>query len=336
MKHKKILWVVGCRPNFIKMFKHDRQVVVHTGQHFSENMSAWFFKRMNIPKPKYNLGCVKIGEMIDKLMPIIETEKPDYVLVVGDTNSSLAGALAAVYSQIPVIHLEAGMRSGDRTMPEEINRILIDEVTNIYLCSSETAVNNLKNEGKMMGVYNIGSNILDRVLAECPTREVKGYKKGTYRVLTLHRQSNVDNKENLSLILETLGETGERIIWPIHPRTKKRIEQFKIKMPDNIEIIHPVDHKKMISLMGLSKQIITDSGGIQVECYFLRQPCVTIRNETEWQETVFECWNYLTGVNKDKIKWAILNHLPKPTLKNSGAYGQGHTNDLIKECLKNL
>lgn len=336
MKNKKILWVVGTRPNFVKMFKHDNQVVVHTGQHYDDNMSKVFFDKMNIPKPKYNLGCSQLGEIIDKLNPILIKEKPDYVLVVGDTNSSLAGALAAVYLHIPVIHLEAGMRSGNREMPEEINRILIDEVSNFYLCSSETAAENLRKEGKVLGIYNVGSNILDRVLDECPTKEIKRYPKNTYRVLTLHRQSNVDNKENLQTILESLGETKEFILWPLHPRTKKMIKRFKLKIPDNIKVLRPLDHKKMISLMGFAKQVITDSGGIQVECYFLLKPCVTIRTETEWIETVFEGWNCLTGVNKDKIINAVKNHLPLPSHPNSRAYGMGQSNEIIKECLKNL
>jgi UDP-GlcNAc3NAcA epimerase len=336
LKHKKILWVVGCRPNFIKMFRHDNQVVVHTGQHYSANMSDVFFKKMDIPKPKYNLGCKKLGEMMDKIFPVLITEKPDYVLVVGDTNSGVAGALAAGYLYIPVIHLEAGMRTWDRNMPEEINRVLIDDLSSIFLCSSDNAAKNLEKTGKIFNVFNVGSNICDAVITECPTQEVKGYPKDTYRILTLHRQNNVDNKEVLKGILEALEESNEYFVWPMHPRAAKRIKEFKLKVPKNIKVIDPLDHKKMIHLMAFAKQIITDSGGMQVEAYFLRKPCITIRKETEWVETVNEKWNIVTGYLKEDILKAIKEHLPSPGQHNNCSYGMGDANQKIKVILENL
>lgn len=335
-KHKKIVWVIGCRPNYMKVFKHENQVMINTNQHYDKRLTKVFIKK-GFPAIKYNLGLTHLGEMVDDLFVLFGTEKFDYVLVPGDTNSAMAGALAAVYNHIPIIHLEAGLRSFDREQPEEINRVLIDQLAQIHLVPCENAMKNLEAERiPLDGVFNIGSNMIDSVLQCCPTKEVKGYPANTYRVLTLHRPKNVDNKDILKMILEALEETNEIFIWPIHPRTKKMIEKFKLKIPKNIKIIEPIDHKTMIHLMAFSKQIVTDSGGMQVESYFLRKPCVTIRENSEWIETIKEGWNFLTGLSKERIIEGIKTHLPGPNRHSSNAYGMGCSNEFIKNFLENL
>ena len=335
-KHKKFCWIIGCRPNYMKVFKHENQVIINTGQHFSENMSKVFTKRKNFPKIKYNLGCKTFGEIIDKIKPILEIEKPDYVIVTGDTNSTLAGALAAKQLNIPVIHIEAGLRSWDMTMPEELNRVIVDKISDYHLAPSETAVKNLEKDGFYYNVGYCGSNMIDSCLDECPTKELKEYPKGTYSVLTLHRQSNVDDENILKEIIEAIAESNDFFVWPIHPRTLKNIKKFKLAIPKNIRIIEPLDHKTMVHLMAFSKKIVTDSGGMQVEAYFLRKPCITIRRETEWVETVKEGWNILTGTNKIKIKQAIKDFNPSNFLHSNNSYGIGDANSKIKNFLKTL
>lgn len=335
-EHKKCLWVVGTRPNFIKLFSHLRQVVVHTGQHYDFQMSEVFFSTMKLPAPKYNLEATKLGEMVDRLVPIVAKEKPDYVVVGGDTNSSLAGALVAAYAAIPIIHIEAGVRSFNKKMPEEINRILIDRLSSIFFAPSETAVQNLEKEGIVFGVYNTGSSMVDAVMKECPTKEVKGFSKNTYRILTLHRQDNVDVKSHLAVILRTLEATKEKFLWPMHPRTRARLKDFRMEVPKNIDVLEPLDHKNMIHLMAFAKQIVTDSGGVQVEAYCLRKPCITLRPETEWVETVQEGWNVLVGRDPKLILKALEEHHPRPNMHSSLAYRNGDANDIMRGYLENL
>jgi len=337
MQHKKIAWIIGCRPNFIKLFRHPNQIIIHTGQHFDKNMNDIFFKQMNLPKVNYYLQKTDMGAALDAIKPVLVREKPDYVLVMGDTNSAMAGALAAAYLKIPIIHLEAGLRSFNREMPEEINRVLIDVLSDIFLCPSESACIRVEKEtGKKFNVFNVGSNILDSVFKEFPTRRVKGYEPGNYSIFTLHRQSNVDDKDNFKTILDALDESEEPFLWPIHPRAEKMMSYFGLECPTNVKIIDPLDHRTLIHLMAFARQIVTDSGGIQVESYFLRKPCVTVRTETEWIETVEEGWNIITGINKDKILDAIIKHLPTVNQNNKMSYGKGEANEKIKEILASL
>ncbi len=334
-KYKKIIHIIGTRPQYVKLFKHPNQVVINTGQHYDKKMTKVFLTK-DKPSVKYNLGCTTIGMMIDALPAILKTEKPDYVIIYGDCNSTLAGAIAAKQCNIPIIHIEAGLRCHDMSIPEEWIRVIVDKLSLIHLAPTETAMNNLEREGLGFSALRCGSSMTDAVLQECPTKEVKGYEKNTYRVLTLHRAELVDNKERLEEVLSAIKESGESFVWPLNPRTKKNIEKFKIKLPDNIKIIEPLDHKTMVHLMAFAKQICVDSGGIQVEAYFLRKPVIIIRQETEWKEIIEEGWGVLTGYNKEKIIDAIKNHLPSPFRHNTGAFGAGDTNIRIANYLKTL
>jgi len=357
---QKIISIIGARPQFIKVsslakklrreFNH---VLVHTGQHYDYLMSKVFFKNLDIPKPKYNLeiGSSRHGEQTGKMLISLEKtilkEKPNLVLVYGDTNSTLAGALAAAKLQIPLGHIEAGMRSFNKQMPEELNRITTDHLSDLLFCSSRISVNNLKEENINKHVYLVGDIMFDTLLRTLPSID----KKSTvlkinkllpkqYAVLTIHRASNTDNKKNLSSIIDALIKSKEKIIFPVHPRTKKYIKKYnllnKTKM-NSIIPIEPLSYLDMIKLEKESKLILTDSGGIQKEAYFLKIPCVTLREETEWVETQQYGWNKLVGTNSKKILRSIKKYqIPKIYKKH---YGSGKTsksiNNIISDFLKN-
>jgi UDP-GlcNAc3NAcA epimerase len=333
----KLLTVLGARPQFIKAAnvsrvikkKNDiKEIIIHTGQHFDSNMSDIFFDQLDIPHPRYNLNISNLshgamtGRMIEGIETLIKKEKPDWVMVYGDTNSTLAGALAASKLHIPLAHVEAGMRSNNPIMPEEINRILTDRVSSLLLCSTQTAVNNLNKEGfpfsvisssgqtELQRIIKTGDVMFDAVLyyrdrakAEI-SLDAFNLQHHNYVLCTMHRQENTDDPKCLNNILSALREIAKSLplILPLHPRTKKKIEQqLNADALQGLTILKPLSYLEMQRLQMSAKLIITDSGGIQKESYFHKVPCITLRDETEWVETVELGWNKLTGANKEQI-----------------------------------
>jgi len=349
----KIVSIVGARPQFIKCApvskesrKDHKEIIVHTGQHYDYELSKSFFEDLNIPKPDYNIGIGsgshgrQTGEMLIEIEKILFYEKPDFVLVYGDTNSTLAGALAATKLHIPLGHVEAGLRSFDRSMPEEINRVISDHTSDILFVPTDTGVKNLQKEGIAKGVYNVGDVMYDALLDNISIARKKtdilkkfGLKEKEYLLATIHRPSNTDNKKNLSSILKAFSEINRKIIFPIHPRTGKFIEKhgLKEKIGKNILIIKPLGYLDFITLEKNAYKILTDSGGIQKEAYMLKIPCITMRENTEWVETVKGGWNILVGANKQKIIDAINNFFP--TRKQKEYFGNGNASSKIKEIL---
>lgn len=358
---RKLVTIVGARPQFIKAAVLSRlirsaewkekftEVLVHTGQHYDQNMSDVFFKDMEIPEPNYNLNVGSgshgkmTGEMLIKIEEILVNEKPDIVLVYGDTNSTLAGALAASKIHIPLAHVEAGLRSFWKYMPEEQNRILTDHLATWLFCPTETAVDNLKSEGLTNNVYNVGDIMLDaniyyreklykeKKLGINRLTKIKGlslnFFKDDYILATVHRAENTDDIEKLRNILDAFNQLDSNILLPLHPRTKKIIAENKLKINTNVKIIEPVGYFEMLELEKSCTCIITDSGGIQKEAYFMKKPCITLREQTEWMETVENRWNVLTGTNKIEII-NIFANLKIPDVYPK-FYGDGNTGSAI-------
>ncbi|MCK5038005.1 MAG: UDP-N-acetylglucosamine 2-epimerase (non-hydrolyzing) [Thermoplasmata archaeon] len=344
----KVVSIVGARPQFVKaamiskvIRKKHEEVLVHTGQHYDEEMSQVFFDVMKIPKPEYNLniGSGSQGEqtalMLDGIEKVLIKEKPDWMVVYGDTNSTLAGALAAVKLHIPIAHIEAGLRSFNMHMPEEVNRRITDHVSKLLFCPTEVSVKNLEEEGIVDGVHLVGDVMFDAVehygQQETDILQRLGLKPKEYYFLTTHRPSNTDDKTNLQNIMTALE--NENIIFPAHPRTVASIEKHGIELPDNIRKIKPVHYLDSLTLIKNAKKVITDSGGIQKEAYFLGTPCITLREETEWVETVEDGWNILTGADTEKIKDGIENF--DPTGERSSSYGDGKASEKIVKIIEN-
>jgi UDP-GlcNAc3NAcA epimerase len=348
----KIVTVIGARPQFIKaavvckaLREEHTEVIIHTGQHYDDNMSKVFFEELSIPKPDYNLnigssnhGC-QTGNMLISIEALLEKEKPDYVLVYGDTNSTLAGALSASKILIPVIHVEAGLRSFNKAMPEEQNRILTDHISNILFAPTKTAVDNLSKEGIIKGVYNVGDVMYDSVLHFAKVAEEKSdimdtlnLNKEDYVLATMHRAENTNNFNRLKNIIEAFNESEEKIILPLHPRTQKYINEYGLTFGKNIKIIESVGYLAMLMLEKNSKKIVTDSGGVQKEAFFFDKPCITLRNETEWIETVENGWNIIVGADKVKIKDAILNF--KCSKPKEGHFGFGDAAKKIVDIIE--
>ena len=350
----KIITVVGARPQFIKAAPVSRELrkyfdekLVHTGQHYDDNMSKIFFEELGIPLPDYNLKIGSgshgkmTGEMLAKLEEIYINEKPDCVLVYGDTNSTLAGALAASKLLIPVIHVEAGLRSYNKAMPEEQNRILTDNISKLLLVPTVDAEKNLKNEGIIEGVYNIGDVMYDAVLMFKERSKNKEYLlkdlnllPNEYILTTIHRAENTNDINRLKNIIEALNESKENIVLPLHPRTKKFVSDYGLTFNENIKIIEPIGYLEMLMLESNAKKIVTDSGGVQKEAYFMGKPCITMRDETEWVETVEVGWNVIVGTDKYAIINAINNFNPKGEQKL--IFGDGKASEKIVELLKKL
>lgn len=352
----KIATIVGARPQFIKMApvsrelrKHFDEIIIHTGQHYDYEMDRIFFEQLSIPEPDYYLGVgsgshgYQTGEMLKKIEDVLAKENPDLVLVYGDTNSTLAGALAAVKLHIKVAHVEAGLRSFDKKMPEEVNRVLTDHVSDYLFAPTETAVKNLYNEGIKEGVYLTGDVMYDAMLYNIKIAERKskildelGLKPKEYLLATVHRAENTDNKKNLENIVEAFIESEELIVFPAHPRTVKFLKSYgvyeRLKKAENVLLIKPVGYLDMLVLEKNAKKILTDSGGVQKEAYFLKVPCITLRKRTEWVETVSDGWNVLVGADKEKILAAIKKFEPR---EKAYAYrfGEGNAHEKIINIL---
>lgn len=351
----KILTVIGARPQFIKaapvaraMAAHSGldEILVHTGQHFDANMSDIFFDELGIPQPRYNLGigggshAQNTGRMMEGLERVMRDEKPAWVLVYGDTDSTLAGALAAVKLHIPVAHVEAGLRSRNMLMPEEVNRKLTDHVSTLLFTPSAQAIENLHGEG-IAGdmIINVGDVMYDAALMFGEEEDAHdallarlGVKSKAYVLATVHRQENTDDKGRLESILAGLGAIDGPVILPLHPRTKGRIEAFGIALAPNIILTEPLGYKDMIALERHAVLIATDSGGVQKEAYFQRVPCITLRDETEWTELIDLGWNRLARPGQDDLV-AMLRAAPRPGREDEAPYGDGHAATKIVAAL---
>lgn len=350
---KKIAYVVGARPQFIKhaslsrkLTQNFKELLIHTGQHYDDNMSKVFFNELKIPMPDYNLGVgsyshgKQTGRMLEAIEGVLLIHKPDLVIVYGDTNSTLAGALAATKLHIPVAHVEAGLRSFNRLMPEETNRILTDHLSNFLFTPSKNAVRNLGNEGIKENVYNTGDVMYDAILynlllAEKHSSVLTSLELApqAYYLTTIHRAENTDNTQNLKLILQAYSNIKREIIFPIHPRTLSIINDNEITLSENIHVVDPVSYLDMLILMKNAIKILTDSGGVQKEAYFLRKPCITLRDETEWIETVQAGYNVLVGVNPEKIMYYVNNPFEVVGAKKDSVYGVGNACDNIADIL---
>jgi len=376
----KIVTVVGARPQFIKVgavcraietYNHRAslknridEILVHTGQHYDYFMDKVFFEELELPKPVYHLGvgsgshAQQTGMMLERLEPVLEKEKPDGVVVYGDTNSTLAGALTAAKLNIPVVHVEAGLRSYVRSMPEEINRVVTDHLSTFLFCPTNQAVKNLAKEGIKAGggkiVRNIGDVMYDSLLYYSKVAEKRStilkdldflapnskLRTPNYYLVTLHRAENTDNPKKLKSILKALNEIGKKIpvVLPLHPRTKKMIHAFRL-LPRgrSITLIDPVSYFDMLSLEWQAKAILTDSGGVQKEAYWFGVPCFTLREETEWVETVRSGWNVLVGTATEMIVEEV-NALPrkKPSPRSKGIFGDGRASRRIVQTLTEL
>ncbi len=350
----KIASVVGVRPQFVKasvvsreLRKNHEEILIHTGQHYDYEMNKIFFEELCIPEPDYSLGVgsglhgYQTGEMLQKIEEILVNEKPDLLLTYGDTNSTLAGALAASKLGIKSAHVESGLRSFDRSMPEEINRILTDHCSDILFCPTQNAVDNLKREGITKNVYLTGDVMVDSLLFNKEIAETQSsalsdlnLKSKEYLVATIHRASNTDNKKNLQNIVEAFHELDQEIVFPVHPRTEKLLKNYGLydSLNSSVTLTEPLGFLDFIKLMNHAKMILTDSGGVQKEAYILRVPCITLRENTEWIETVEDGWNVLVGSNKDKILQSVKAFDPSLDSHKS-RYGCGNSSRNIISAL---
>lgn len=359
----KIVTIVGARPQFIKAAAVSRaikkyneklpysgllkEIIVHTGQHYDHNMSEVFFEELDIPRPNYNLHVgsgthgQQTADMLKGIEEILQNEKPDWVLVYGDTNSTLAGALAASKMHIPIAHVEAGLRSYNRRMPEEINRVLTDHTSQLLLCPTNTAILNLQKEGIFNGV-NVGDVMYDCMKyygSSCKLDSLSlfGVHPKRFVLATVHRAENTNSPDSLKRIFNSFSEIAKQIpvLLALHPRTKKLIEEYNIYVSDFIKIINPLPYLQMIQLESNAKLILTDSGGVQKEAFFVGTPCITLREETEWVETVEAGANILCGTDMEKIIDAYQRIVDEDFNINlsSNPYGDGKAAEKIVELL---
>ena len=348
----KIASVVGARPNFIKLApvskelrKEFNEIIIHTGQHYDYEMDKVFFDELGIPEPDYHLGVgsgshgYQTGEMLKRVEEVLTKEKPDMVLVFGDTNSTLAGALAAVKLHIKVAHVEAGLRSFDKKMPEEINRVLTDHCSDLLFCPTETAVKNLKNEGITKGVYLTGDVMVDALQENIKIAEKKSkildeldLKPKEYYLATVHRAENTDDFSRLKSIVDAFCEI-ENIVFPCHPRTEKMFKKFNLwdRLQKRVKVIKPVGYFDMLVLEKNARKILTDSGGVQKEAYIFKVPCITLREKTEWVETVEDGWNVLVGAESGKIV-GMANDF-EPNGEQRDVFGSGNASERIVEVI---
>lgn len=347
----KVLTIVGARPQFIKaapvsriLRQHHAEFLVHTGQHYDDAMSDLFFRQLSIPAPDVNLevGSGRHGAQTGAMLPGIETialkQEPDWMLIYGDTNSTLAGALVAAKLHIPVAHVEAGLRSYDRRMPEEVNRVVADHLSDLLLCPTDTAVANLEKEGLAGGVRMVGDVMFDafrqnlevarrnsRVLADLHLNA------GSYQLLTVHRAENVDQPGYLGDILEGVAASGKRVVFPVHPRTRAALAGRLEAVGSNLMLTDPVGYLEMLVLEENAEAVVTDSGGVQKEAYFAGRPCITLRRSTEWTETVSAGWNVLVGTDPVAIAEAMRSF--RPERPRPDLFGDGHAAERVVEAL---
>jgi len=349
-----ILTVVGTRPQFVKaavvsraLRKCHREILVHTGQHYDEEMSALFFRELDLPEPDHRLGvgsgshAEQTGQMLMGVETVMVQEKPDLVLVYGDTNSTLAGALAAAKLCIPLAHVESGCRSYDRGMPEEINRVVTDHLSSLLFCPTARAVTNLAKEGITENVHQVGDVMLDLLLEQRPNAassskilEALGLAPGTYLVVTIHRAHNTDRPDRMAAILEALNTLGEPVVFPVHPRTRRVVVQLHHRVNPFVQLIDPVGYLDMLMLMSHARMVLTDSGGVQREAFFLGIPCLTLRETTEWGETIDAGWNLLVGLDRDAILRAVRSWRPAGA-PPTRLFGDGRAAERIAAVLGN-
>ena len=351
----KIASIVGARPNFIKcaplsreIRKEFNEVIIHTGQHYDYEMNKVFFEELNIPEPDYHLDVgsgshgYQTGEMIKRIEEVLLKEEPDLVLVYGDTNSTIAGALAASKLHITVAHIESGLRSYDKSMPEEINRILTDHCSDILFCPTETSADNLKREGVMNGVHLTGDVMVDALKENIKIAEKKerildeiDLKSKEYYLATIHRAENTDDFERLENIVDAFCEIGN-LVFPCHPRTEKCLKGFGLwdRLVKNVRVVRPVGYLDMLVLEKNAMKILTDSGGVQKEAYIFKIPCITLRDNTEWVETVEDGWNVLVGADEEKIVREANEF--EPGNKQRNVFGSGDASEIIVKIIGGL
>lgn len=348
----KVLTVVGARPQFVKasavsgaLRKRAREVLLHTGQHYDDAMSDVFFRELNIPAPDHQLNvgsdshARQTGRMLVGIEQVILSEKPDKVLVYGDTNSTLAGALAAAKACVPVVHVEAGLRSFVRGMPEEVNRVVTDRLSAVLCCPGDRAADNLRSEGITDGVHVTGDvmrDVLERALPHLTESRLSGFhvNAGRYLFLTIHRAYNTDDVDRLRRILTAVASaTSAPVIFPVHPRTRRALDVSGSGRASygSIQMIEPQGYLDTLALVKHAGKIATDSGGLQKEAYWLGVPCVTLREETEWTETVTAGWNTLTGDDPERIGNAIACWVPPA--QRCSLYGDGQSAEQIAICI---
>ncbi len=352
-----LLTIVGARPQFVKaapvsqvLRPRHREVLVHTGQHYDAGMSDVFFAELGIPEPDVNLGVgsgshgQQTGRMLMAIEEVLLAERPDWVLVYGDTNSTLAAALAAVKLGVPVAHVEAGLRSFNRAMPEEHNRVLTDHCADLLFCPTQTAVNLLAAEGVTAGVHLVGDVMVDALRQHAALARQRsdvldrlGLAPQSYLLATVHRPYNTDLPDNLRSILAAFDDiyrqTGRPVVLPLHPRTRRQMDALGLAAPAGVRLIEPVGYLDMLALEQAAALILTDSGGVQKEAYTFAVPCVTLRPETEWVETVQAGWNMIVGADRDAIVQAATQRAwpagPPPPV-----FGDGHAAERIVEVLE--
>jgi len=348
----RVLTVLGARPQFIKaapvsriLRRSHQEFLLHTGQHYDDVMSDLFFRQLAIPVPERNLDVgsgphgAQTGAMLGGIEEVAMDFKPDWLLVYGDTNSTLAGALVGAKMQIPVAHVEAGLRSFDRSMPEEINRVVADHVSTLLLCPTDRAVANLAREGVEQGVVQAGDVMYDAfqqnaevARQSCRILDDLGLEAAGYQLLTVHRAGNVDRRDHLAAILRGVADSGKQVVFPVHPRTRAALDAAGIEAGANVRMIDPVGYLEMLILEENAEAIVTDSGGVQKEAYFAGRPCITLREATEWTETVEAGWNMLVATDPAAIAGAMRTF--RPTFQRPSLYGDGHASERVVEALE--
>lgn len=347
----KVLSVVGARPQFVKAApvcralrrRHD-EILVHTGQHYDQTLSAVFFDELGIPEPDVNLGIgsgahgQQTGLMLAQLETTMLQHSPDWVLVYGDTNSTLAGALAAAKLNIPLAHVEAGLRSFNRTMPEEVNRVVTDHCAQVLFCPTQTAVDNLTREGVIQGVYQVGDVMVDSLryfangVDDAAVLKQYSVVAGQYLLATIHRAANTDQPQRLQAALDCLSRSKWPVLLPAHPRTAAALTRFALQVPGGVRLTEPIGYLHMLALEKNARFIMTDSGGVQKEAYLLETPCITLRKETEWVETVAAGWNTLVDVDAGKAESAL--SAPRPRRSPPPVFGDSHSAERIVKLLE--
>lgn len=322
--------IFGTRPQWSKIIGLPNHILVHIGQHYDYEMDGIFSKEMKI-KPKYNIKETKLGLMYEECLDIIKKEDPDIILVLGDTRSTLAGALSAKFAGKILAHVESGLRSGDMKQPEEIIRVLVDRISDYRFCPNEFARLNLVSEAIIDNVYVVGDPMWDNLTKVLPIPKTRDFCR--YNLLTIHRPQNTDNKEALKSIFEALEESMQWFIFPIHPRTKEAVKKFNLKIPPNVEVIEPQGYKEMISLETNASKILTDSGGVQREAYWFGKPVIILRWETEWKEIVDDGWGVLVGSDKRLILKALKEHNLHPALNKQNFIPPYGAKETIKTIL---